>query len=547
MLHKHLFFIKWLKNSKIYDAPIFAIFFLSVFLFFGCANVVSPTGGEKDVIAPVLVKAFPENKSTNFTDKKSTLIFSEFIQAKNPDNSIIISPATDNVEFKVKKKRLEILFSDSLLPNTTYSINLNGSVSDITENNIAETFSYIFSTGSTIDSSRLNVTILDAEKQEVQAGTLLALYPDSIPFDSIKNRKASICGYADVDGKVNLFGLKNGNYNLVAFNDADKNRIINTAIEPVAFSSSSITIDSTKKQETVYLFQDDAVALRIKDKKLIGDKALITFTKKYQNLSLQKNDTLNWVSKFSANADSIEIYYAGIVTDTSSLILLSNNVAFDTITLRQTKKKENPTLPLAVNTLTGKKIIPGNYALRIPIGCPITYCIKDSILLKEDSLFLPLTIDTIGSNLVITQNWQEEKVYSIILPDSIIRGYNGMYNAATTISFSVELAENLGNLILKLKTEKPGIVQLLNEKKEVVQEKLHSGNETHLFNYLAPAKYLLRVIDDQNGNKRWDTGNFSTKLQPETIIYYDKEVNVRANWEVEIDWDASALLNSSLK
>ena len=49
--------------------------------------------------------------------------------------------------------------------------------------------------------------------------------------------------------------------------------------------------------------------------------------------------------------------------------------------------------------------------------------------------------------------------------------------------------------------------------------------------------YTLRAIDDTNGNGRWDTGSYREGRQPERIVLYDKGIDVRANWDQELDWD----------
>jgi hypothetical protein len=48
-----------------------------------------------------------------------------------------------------------------------------------------------------------------------------------------------------------------------------------------------------------------------------------------------------------------------------------------------------------------------------------------------------------------------------------------------------------------------------------------------------PALYTLRVIYDENKNKEWDAGNFLQKRQSEEVIYFPKEIDVRANWDVD--------------
>ena len=51
------------------------------------------------------------------------------------------------------------------------------------------------------------------------------------------------------------------------------------------------------------------------------------------------------------------------------------------------------------------------------------------------------------------------------------------------------------------------------------------------FDLLLPKKYLVRIIFDENNNGIWDTGNFLEKRQPEIIKFFDKILELRANWE----------------
>ena len=59
--------------------------------FMRCANVVSPSGGPKDTIPPVVLSAMPENQSTNFQGKEIHITFDEYVVLNNPNNNIFIS------------------------------------------------------------------------------------------------------------------------------------------------------------------------------------------------------------------------------------------------------------------------------------------------------------------------------------------------------------------------------------------------------------------------------------------------------------------------
>jgi hypothetical protein len=54
--------------------------------------------------------------------------------------------------------------------------------------------------------------------------------------------------------------------------------------------------------------------------------------------------------------------------------------------------------------------------------------------------------------------------------------------------------------------------------------------------YLKPGNYLFKIIVDKNNNGKWDPGNYIKKLEPEPVTYFQKVINVRANWEIEESW-----------
>ena len=76
------------------------------------------------------------------------------------------------------------------------------------------------------------------------------------------------------------------------------------------------------------------------------------------------------------------------------------------------------------------------------------------------------------------------------------------------------------------------LVQLTNEKGEVQTEKYSNGDTNLHFQYLKPGKYLIRVIFDDNENRKWDTGNYLKRIQPEEIQYYRDTIDVRSNWDM---------------
>ena len=78
-----------------------------------CANVVSPSGGPKDKIPPVVLSAIPENQSTNFQGKDIHITFDEYVTLNNPNSNIMISPPLENnPNYKLSGKSLIIKFKE---------------------------------------------------------------------------------------------------------------------------------------------------------------------------------------------------------------------------------------------------------------------------------------------------------------------------------------------------------------------------------------------------------------------------------------------------
>ena len=57
-----------------------------------CANRGNPTGGDRDIDPPVILKMTPDNFSINFTSKEIEIIFDEYVKLKNLQQQLIISP-----------------------------------------------------------------------------------------------------------------------------------------------------------------------------------------------------------------------------------------------------------------------------------------------------------------------------------------------------------------------------------------------------------------------------------------------------------------------
>jgi hypothetical protein len=119
--------------------------------------------------------------------------------------------------------------------------------------------------------------------------------------------------------------------------------------------------------------------------------------------------------------------------------------------------------------------------------------------------------------------------------------FNDKMNDTLKYSFSTSSASDYGNLKVILENVKrfPIIIQLTSDKGEVVASEYSEKSNSIIFDLLEPNKYTIRIIYDDNHDKLWTPGNFIEQRQSEEVIYFPKEVDVRANWDVEQPFDLS--------
>ena len=144
--------------------PKYIALLLVILGFYACASTWNPDGGPYDEDPPKFIQANPAPNATNNKKKKISIEFDEFIKIENAAEKVIISPPQkETPEVKTSGKRVLVEFFDTLQDNTTYTIDFGDAIVDNNEGNPLGQFTYAFSTGETIDTLDVSVTILNAE------------------------------------------------------------------------------------------------------------------------------------------------------------------------------------------------------------------------------------------------------------------------------------------------------------------------------------------------------------------------------------------------
>jgi hypothetical protein len=294
----------------------------------GCAQIGAPTGGLKDTLPPVLVKAVPENNQLNFTGNKIVLNFNEYIEVQDLQNNLLISPfPKNNPSISGNLKTITIKIKDTLQPNTTYNIDFGNAIKDINEGNVMKDFSYVFSTGNNIDSLRLSGKVIMAETGKIDSTLLVLLYRNA-PDSAVTSRKPDYVSRVKGDGSFSFKNLPSDEFNVYALKDGDGNKYYNSKTEIFAFSDNSF---NTKNNNDILLYayaeakQQNSVASGVskkeKDKSLrYGTNFINGKQDLLQSLELSFKNALK-----TFNADSILLSDTNFIKVTNANILLDSN------------------------------------------------------------------------------------------------------------------------------------------------------------------------------------------------------------------------------
>lgn len=232
MLHSHQHF-----------STLLVTFLLLILGAAGCAKQSSPEGGPYDMTPPRVVRCTPEMGSTNVSAHRVRITFDEYIQLERGEDKIIYSPP-QRIPPKalVNQKQLVVTYQDSLIANTTYTINFNRAIKDYNEGNYIEQYVYAFSTGDYLDTMQVSGQVLDAYTLQPVPRILAGVYNTPLPTDSL-DRPMTRMTYTDDKGHFTLQNVRDGDYYAIALVDMDRSYSYNAPNESFA-----ITLDSFRTE-----------------------------------------------------------------------------------------------------------------------------------------------------------------------------------------------------------------------------------------------------------------------------------------------------------
>jgi hypothetical protein len=450
-----------------------ALVFISMSLFTGgCAQIGLPTGGPKDTLAPKLIKANPINGSRNVKTNKITLEFNEYIDVQDLQQNLIVSPLQiKNPTITSNPRSVTIKFRDTLLENTTYTVNFGDAIKDANEGNVYKNLSYTFSTGNILDSLSITGRVIMAESGGVDSTLMVMLYRNAVDT-TVSKKKPNYIAKLQGDGSFEFNNLPNASFKIYALKDGDGGKTYNSKTEAFAFLNTDVkptNVDDIvlyafieEKEKSVTSSTTTSNTRNVINKKLKATTTLEGAHDLFEPIEINFNNALKFI-------DSTKIY----ITDTSFRKIKGVKFSKDT---------------------TAKKII-----------LDYKWQADASLVLIIDSSAVN---DSAGLRLVKndTIRFKTKKVEDY---GKLILRFN------------------------ELDVKKNPVLQFLNG--DVVKYAYPIISKEWSSAMFNPGEYGIRILYDTDKNGVWTPGNYSKKIQPETAVTLPQKLNVKADWENERD------------
>ena len=518
---------------------IIAVFLLSTIQ---CAKRASPTGGPKDSIPPVLINASPKLNTTYFNKDEFNLNFDEYVELKDITKQLIISPPLNSSQYKVypvtgASKKVTLKLLDSLLDNTTYTFNFGESIVDFNESNPSSYLTYTLSTGATIDSLYIRGRITDAFERETERFISLQLYPvDSIIADTMIYSQKPLYVTSTLDTTIYRFqNLRAGKYAIIALEDKAGNYFFDQNMDKIGY-----------KEQLIELPKDSIIDLRLFKERpnFFWDKPY--FVNDHHILLAyygdREEEPFKMISDVPDNFESLVTQSR----ETDSLNYWFKGAELDSLQFEFNIKDS-----LQIKTVQFKNPIPDSLLIdkstKGSLRIQDKYEIKSNLPIVEvnSEQLIVTNVDTIQipASLKIEENYDRITVdfevipndrYEITLLPKALIDFWGNTNDTLVYRTSTKKIEDYGNIFLRVKHESPHsyIIELLKNDEVVRRYDTPAEGNNFRFELLDSGKYSVRLIEDTNKNKQWDTGSYLEKIQPEKVIYYWKEIDLRANWDM---------------
>ena len=592
-----------------------------------CASTMTPTGGPKDTLPPVIVHMEPNNFTTmvdTLHPPKFYIEFNEYVQIKDQHKELYTSPAMKKKPTVSRRgKGIVVQIKDTLRPNTTYAINFGSSILDNNEGNPLHSMRYVFSTGPEIDSMIVSGYTADSYEADSVSKTFIYFFiADSVErnqeWDSTMFKyKPDVIARAENNGIFIAQNLKPVPYRIYAFEDTNNNMeyepsvdqigFLDTTYNPAEMPGFTIWYDSLRHypsaEPQLYfrMFMDRRFTRQTLSgqERLNRHKAMLYFGAQnpevvkieldsipddkviYDPQTIGKDTVALW---FNLPAEELPDTIKGQITyfkhDSINNLVESSDklrlawVKTETKEEKQEREKQEkerekaekageeyvpPTPPNTFKvSMTTSGELNKDKNLDMEFDYPLTRFDSAAITLRmvrdgesdTTNVDFHFVQDTLNRRKYqLRTEWVSKAKYTLTMPAGVFANIAQEQNDSMSYNYTGSDPEQYAIVRVNVKSSHPKtryILQLTNAQGRTQKQIFDVRSGDYIFEYVSPGDVMLRVVEDKNGNGKWDTGDMVAMRQPErTEIYKNEEgvelITTKANWEFDIAVDMDQL------
>jgi uncharacterized protein (DUF2141 family) len=553
-----------------------------------------PTGGLKDENPPMYRKSTPAPNTVNYSMNRIEIEFDEYIVLDNPSKNLLVSPPQDRPPIaKGIGKKVTVELRDSLLPNTTYTLDFGNSIADNNERNALQNYIFSFSTGAVLDSMSISGTVISANNLSRTEGVLVGVYSE-LQDSAFTTYKMDKIARTDAQGNFTIHNLPLKTYRVFALQDINSNYYFDQPTEGIAMLDETITpqfeiktVRDTIYQDSVTIdtiitrnvtrFYPDSLVLRffqeednrqyfIKSERNNRNQLTLYFRNKNKEIpvitplnfenddwyisepSVTADTLLYWIKdSIVYNQDTLQFLIEYHKTDSLGVLVPAQDTISAPIKKVQQSKRERKKEDeeIIFSNLSSYNPVVEYYNNPVLVWeNPLLSFEKEhlSLLVQEDTVWIDSEFELRPDSLnprsySILSDWKAEKNYKIQIDSASVTDIYGNHNNNLELGFRFRPKEDYSNLIINVQNApENAFIELLDTNDKPIR-KVTVTNEKGIIQFIKPGEYYVRLINDLNKNRKWDTGNFIEKKAPEEVFYFNKRMKLRANWDVEEIWN----------
>ncbi len=515
-----------------------------------CSQQISPTGGKRDIIAPKLKTSIPSNKQINYSGKTVELMFDEYIVAENLQQKLQITPDAGEYDVKLEATSLKLVFKKDFEKDNTYSLAFGDAIKDFSEKNPVKNLRVVFSSGAKIDSASIDGMISDIQSGKPMLEVLVGLYKKTDTLNPEKT-KPTYFTRTDSAGQFNIENIRPETYILMAIDDKNRSMTYNIKNERFGYIGDSIIVKPNTQMSGVALglYYTESQPLKTRNSTSRINYYTLNYNKGLEKIKVQFTDPKDSIPFFQSSSSEIQFFNTVNSKDTirvKTTVVDSSGIEMETIQKIKFKDNKGNAKEISKDKEIFRATMLPNYndeidpeiiKYVITFNKPIETYDLTKIKMYSDStkeeILTPLDFEwsNFKSVLTINKKFVGKKELKISIPKGTFISVENDTLSDNKVQLKIKNEEDYGTIIGNvISNNSDVIIELLDNNFKVIK----SGEATEFkFSFVKPGEYYLRAIEDKDKNRKWDSGNFKTKKQPERIKFYQELIKVRKNFILE--------------